>query len=70
VRIVELGEPEIDDLGDALGATTARQEDVLGFQVAVDDAGLVRLGEAHGGFAGDLQHVLRLEPSFPGQAIV
>ena len=44
------GQAEVEDLD----AAVAGQEDVLGLQVAVDDAFLVRGGQAEGDLAGDL----------------
>jgi hypothetical protein len=44
-RRVELREAEIEDLGEERALLVLRQEDVLGLQIAVDDARAVRLRE-------------------------
>src|SRR6266702_3806975 len=49
LRLVELGEAEIEDLDLARDG----DEDVLGLQVAVDDALVVRGGEAAGDLDGE-----------------
>ena len=49
----QLGEAEVEDLHVAV----ARQHHVLGLEVAVDDAGGVRAGEALGQLAGDVEHL-------------
>jgi hypothetical protein len=43
VWLVKLGETKIDDLGRALSPAALGQEDILGFQIPVYDALIVRL---------------------------
>ena len=41
----QLGDAEIEELDEVLVAAARRQDDVVGLEIAVDDAGLVRRGE-------------------------
>jgi hypothetical protein len=60
-RRVELGEAEVQDLGEQLALFVLREEDVLGLQIAVDDVGRVRLGEATAGLRDDRERRLDVE---------
>ena len=55
----QLGEPEVEDLRESV----AGHHDVLGLQVAVHDAGAMRLGEAFGHLRGQVDRLLRIHPA-------
>ena len=55
--LLDPGDPEVEDLGPAV----VRQEDVVGLDVAVDDAAGVRGREAVGDLGGDLDRLLGRE---------
>ncbi|WKW10994.1 hypothetical protein Strain138_000228 [Pseudogemmatithrix spongiicola] len=56
------GDAEVAQLGVA-----RRQEDVLGLQVAVDDAAAMRVFEGIGHFAGDADRIIDRHRTFPRQ---
>ena len=60
------GEAEVEHLGD-LAFAGAAQEDVLGFQVTVDDAEFVSSRQRTGDVRNDLDNLSRLEPAFAPQ---
>src|SRR6185437_15728503 len=69
-RRVELGEAEIEDLGEQLALLVLGQEDVLGLQVAVDDVGRVRLRQAAADLGHDRDRGLDVQPPDLGHALV
>src|SRR5690606_28691221 len=54
--LVELGEPEVDDLGDDVPVGVSREEDVLGFEIAVHDARFMGFGEPARDVTDDVEH--------------
>jgi hypothetical protein len=50
----DAGDPEVDDADVVAAVVAALEEDVVGLEVAVDDAGGVRGGEGVGDLGGDL----------------
>jgi hypothetical protein len=64
VALPELGDPEIEHLGPAIG----RDHDVARLQVAVDDAALVRGGDGFGNRNGQPEELLKGQPARTSQA--
>ena len=69
-RRVELGEPEVEDLRDLLAVLALAEVDVLGLEVAVDDADRVRLHEPLGDLADDAHRRLRVDEPHARHAVV
>ena len=62
LRIVHrLGDAEVDDLGDLFARAIARDDDVVGLEIAVDDAELVRGVQSVGDLAREVDRAARVE---------
>jgi hypothetical protein len=69
-RRVELGEAEVEDLGEQPPLFILGEEDVLGLEIAVDDGGAVGLGQAAADLGGDGHRGLAVEEADLGHPLV
>ncbi len=58
VRAADLGDAEVEDLHEAVVAPATDEEDVVGLQIAVDDAAPVRGGQGRGDLGRDVEHLV------------
>ena len=69
-RRVELGEAEVEQLGNFVAVVALHDEDVLGLEIAVDDAGSVGLHEPLGAVADDAARGRRVDEADAGHPVV